>query len=176
MVSKIEDIWPRMDTGATNEAYLITGGNIGDRKRFLTDAKNLIEDRCGTIQKASSFYETAAWGKTDQPSYLNQCLLLHTPLSPQALLQELLAIEEMLGRVRKEKYGARTIDIDILFFNDEVVNQPGLQLPHPQIAHRRFVLECLNELAPGKKHPLLHRTVRQLLADCTDPLAVKKFT
>lgn len=176
MVSKIEDIWPRMETRSTNEVYLITGGNIGDRQRFLSEARRMIAKRCGFIEAASAFYETAAWGKTDQPSYLNQCLLLHTQLAPKELLDELLSIEEELGRVRIEKYGSRTIDIDILFYNDEVVNQPGLHLPHPQMVRRRFVLECLNELAPQKKHPVLQQTVAELLAACTDTLAVKKIS
>jgi 2-amino-4-hydroxy-6-hydroxymethyldihydropteridine diphosphokinase len=158
-----------------NEVYLLTGGNMGDRTDFLQKARKAISEKCGRITKASSIYETAAWGKEDQQAFLNQAIELETTLSPAQLLETILGIEEGLGRKREEKYGPRLIDIDILFFNDLVVNEPGLTIPHPQIQFRRFVLVPLSELNPGKLHPLSGKTVEELLLSCTDPLAVNKF-
>lgn len=158
------------------EVYLLTGGNIGNRLQFLSNAKEQIKKRCGSILKESSVYETSAWGKEDQGAFLNQVLKIKTTLYPEQLLKTILEIEENLGRKRELKYGPRTIDIDILFFNDDIINQPSLKIPHPQMQKRRFVLVPLNEVAPGKVHPVVLKTVSQLLAECPDPLAVNKFT
>jgi 2-amino-4-hydroxy-6-hydroxymethyldihydropteridine diphosphokinase len=158
-----------------NEVYLLTGGNIGNRLEYLSKAKEQIEKRCGSILKASSVYETAAWGKEDQGAFLNQVLKVETNLHPEEVLKTILQIEEYLGRKRELKYGPRTIDIDILFFNDKIINRRALKIPHPQMQNRRFVLVPLNEIASGKVHPTLHKTISQLLAECPDPLAVNKF-
>lgn len=158
-----------------NEAYLLTGGNMNDRLFFLSKAKEAIEKNCGNIIKESSVYETAAWGIEDQQSFLNQALHVKTELSAQNLLTAILKIEETLGRKRKLKYGPRTIDIDILLFNEEVIDLPGLKIPHPQMQYRRFVLEPLNELAAEKIHPVLRKTIHQLLQDCADTLKVNKI-
>lgn len=158
-----------------NEVYLLTGGNIGNRLKYLSDAKSEINKRCGTILLESSVYETAAWGNEEQEAFLNQVLKVRTERTPGQVLHSILQIEEELGRIRSLKYGPRTIDIDILFFNDEVVQQPGLAIPHPQIQNRRFVLVPLNEIAPKKTHPVLNRTISQLLSECPDPLTVNKF-
>jgi 2-amino-4-hydroxy-6-hydroxymethyldihydropteridine diphosphokinase len=158
-----------------NEVYLLTGGNIGDRQRYLLQARSDIEKRCGDIIRESSLYETAAWGNEQQEAFLNQVLKVQTKQTPGHVLETILQIEEHLGRKRELKYGPRTIDIDILFFNNEVINQPGLVIPHPEIQHRRFVLVPLNEISPHKMHPLLKKTIAQLLAECPDPLAVNKF-
>lgn len=158
-----------------NEAYLLTGGNIGNRAEFLQQAKNQIEN-CGQIIRTSSVYETAAWGKEDQQSFLNQVLKIATNLDAPELLDCLLGIESELGRTRTAKFGPRTIDIDILLFNNEVIDLPGLRIPHPQMQNRRFVLVPLNEIAAGIIHPVLRKTIAQILADCPDPLSVNKFS
>lgn len=155
-------------------AYLLTGGNLGDRSKNLTEARNAIE-ACGHIKKVSNLYQTAAWGVEEQEPYLNQAIELSTELPPAALLHALLGIEKKMGRIRNEKYGPRLIDIDILFYNNEVIDEEGLVIPHPQLQNRRFALVCLADIAPHLMHPLLHRTVKQLLKDCTDPLQVQKW-
>ena len=159
-----------------NEAFLLTGGNMGERADFLARAGKAVAAQCGKVMLASSVYETAAWGMEDQGAFLNQVLQIRTELEPRALLEAILQIETTLGRKREQRYGPRTIDIDILFFNDAVVDLPGLHIPHPRIPERRFVLEPLAEIAPHMVHPVLHRTMTELLALCTDPLAVHKFS
>jgi len=156
-----------------NEVYLLTGGNIGDRLQYLLKAKDVIEKRCGSVLKKSSIYETAAWGMENQEAFLNQVLKIETLLTPEQLLKSILQTEQELGRKRELKYGPRTIDI--LFFNDEVIDQQGLKIPHPQMQNRRFVLVPLNEIASTKIHPVFHKTIFQILAECTDPLTVNKF-
>jgi 2-amino-4-hydroxy-6-hydroxymethyldihydropteridine diphosphokinase len=158
-----------------SEVYLLTGGNIGNRLDYLLRAKEQIKKRCGSIVQESSVYETAAWGKEDQGAFLNQVLKIETNLHPEEILKSILEIEKSFGRKRELKYGPRTIDIDILFFNDDIINQYDLKIPHPQMQNRRFVLVPLNEIAPDKIHPSLHKTISQLLSECPDPLAVNKF-
>jgi len=157
-----------------NKAYLLTGGNLGNRKSNLRQALDQISVCCGTIVGRSALYETAAWGKTDQPAFLNQALVIDTAFAPEQLLAELLRIEEEIGRVRKEKFGARVIDIDILLYGDHVMKSATLIIPHPQLAFRRFALTPLAEVAPQAVHPLSLKTIAQLLDDCTDELEVKK--
>lgn len=149
---------------------------MGKRERYLAEARTLIGRHCGPVCRESSIYETEAWGQTDQPSFLNQVLAIATALGPTQLIRELLDIEKRIGRVRSEKYGPRTIDIDILLFNNEIINTPLLQVPHPRMASRRFVLAPLAEIAPELIHPALHKTITQLLAECPDTLRVKKYS
>ncbi|MBO9635723.1 MAG: 2-amino-4-hydroxy-6-hydroxymethyldihydropteridine diphosphokinase [Chitinophagaceae bacterium] len=158
-----------------NKVYLLIGGNMGNRQENLQKAIALIRQRIGEVQQASSIYETAAWGKTDQPSFLNQALLLYTAMEPLPLLKEILAVELQMGRERIEKNGPRTIDIDIIFYNDAIIDEPGLIVPHPAMAQRRFVLTPMAELSPQLLHPVLKRTMQQLLEECTDPLPVHTF-
>ncbi len=158
-----------------NQAYLLIGGNEGNRIVNLELARDAIERYCGTILLQSSLYETAAWGYKQQPSFLNQALLIQTAMVAPVLMQFILQTEERLGRKRLEKYGPRIIDIDILFFNQEVYDLPDLKIPHPEIENRRFALEPMAELAPFWMHPVLHRTIEELLASCSDPLDVKKL-
>lgn len=159
-----------------NKVYLLIGGNLGDREAYLQGACNQLNERCGTITKTSGIYETAAWGFTDQPSFLNQAIELSTSLSAPGLLCEILSIEKLLGREREVKFGPRLIDIDILFYNTDVFKEEHLTIPHPELQNRQFALEPLNELAPELVHPVLGKTIAQLLQDCGDRLSVKKFT
>ena len=158
-----------------NEVYLLTGGNIGNRLEYLSKAKEKISKKCGSILQESAIYETAAWGMKNQGAFLNQVLKIETSFTPVQLLKTILQIEEDLGRRREIKYGPRTIDIDILFFNDQVIDQQGLKIPHPQIQNRRFVLVPLNEIAPAKVHPVFQKNSSQLLTECSDTLKVNKF-
>jgi 2-amino-4-hydroxy-6-hydroxymethyldihydropteridine diphosphokinase len=158
-----------------NRSYLLIGGNEGDRIAQLATARAHISAAAGILKQTSALYETAPWGKSDQPWFLNQALELETAQDASSLLGLLLGIEEKMGRRRSEKYGARLIDIDILFFNDTIIREPGLVIPHPEMASRRFVLAPLEEIASGHIHPVLGRSVRELLLACTDPLEVKRF-
>ncbi len=158
-----------------NVSYILTGSNLGNRLEYLMNAKEAIAKTTGPVVHASSIYETAAWGLEDQPSFLNQALEIHTTFSASLLLDRLLKIEEDLGRKRDVKYGPRLIDIDILFFNNEVIEQKGLTIPHPQLHNRRFALQCLDDIAPTFVHPVFNKSVRELLVECVDSLAVKKI-
>ena len=148
---------------------------MGNRDVILEKACKLISEQCGELKSVSSLYETAAWGKKDQPSFLNQALEINTALLPEQLLEQILKIEKQTGRVRKEKYGPRVIDIDILFFNDEIHDYPSLTIPHPEIPNRRFVLVPMKEIAPAFVHPVLKKTIAQLLKECRDHLTVRKI-
>lgn len=157
------------------EVILLTGGNLGNRQENLAQAKLLIEQRCGNVIKSSSLFETAPWGKTNQPNFLNQVLIVETGLNPIALLEAILGIETDMGRTRGLKNDARTIDIDILYFGQEILSEPFLSIPHPEIKNRRFVLVPLNEIAPNFIDPVHLQSVNQLLTSCTDMLEVHKF-
>jgi len=159
-----------------NKAYLLTGGNIGERESFLAKARQLLQDQCGEITQVSSLYETAAWGNTEQAAFLNQALELQTRLNARQLIRRILKIEKNIGRVREEKYGPRIIDIDILLFNDEIADLAFLKIPHPEMQNRRFVLMPMNEIAAEIIHPVLKKTIAQLLTECPDPLEVKKYS
>lgn len=159
-----------------NKVFLLIGGNMGDRLQNLHQAIALLEDTCGPVIQQSAVYETAAWGKTDQEAFLNQALLLKTLLTPQELITTILSVEEQLGRRRMEKNGPRVIDIDIIFYNDLVMHEPHLTIPHPQLQNRRFVLVPLQEIAPAFVHPVLRKTITELLEECKDDLAVEKFS
>jgi 2-amino-4-hydroxy-6-hydroxymethyldihydropteridine diphosphokinase len=159
-----------------NEIFLLTGGNLGDRLEYLQKAYKLIESKVGTVLEKSSIYETAPWGYSEQQAFLNQVLCITTTLQPMELLQQLLCIELEMGRQRLEKMGPRVIDIDILFYGNQIISTPDLIVPHPRISERRFVLTPLGEIAPDFIHPVLKKTINELLEICGDQLEVKFYT
>ncbi len=156
-------------------AYLLTGGNSGNREDYLAQALAALQKE-QVVLAASTIYQTAAWGKEDQPDFLNQAIKISTHFTPVQLLHHVLDIEHKLGRTRDIRYGPRSIDIDILFYDDRVIEEPGLVVPHPHLHNRRFALQCLADLAPGHVHPVFGKTIGQLLAECDDPLEVHKLT
>ena len=157
-----------------NKAYLLIGGNMGDRLANLNEAITCINAQAGKIEKESSIYETAAWGMTHQASFLNQALLLSTTYSAHQLMSILLEIEIKLGRKRDLPLGPRTIDIDIIYYNNEIIDTSDLTVPHPSMFKRNFVLIPMVEIAPNFKHPQLNKTNSALLAECTDECLVHK--
>ncbi|WP_316749824.1 2-amino-4-hydroxy-6-hydroxymethyldihydropteridine diphosphokinase [Pedobacter gandavensis] len=160
----------------SKDVYLLLGSNLGDREELLNDAVVQIGKQVGEVFAQSSFYETAAWGKTDQPSFINLAVGLKTGLSALEVLKAVLGIEAELGRVRKEKWGARLIDIDVMFYGDEIVDMgEELQIPHPQLQHRKFVLVPLAEIAGGLIHPVIGKRVSEILAILEDNLTVTKI-
>jgi 2-amino-4-hydroxy-6-hydroxymethyldihydropteridine diphosphokinase len=157
-------------------AFLLTGGNLGNRLQNLEQAAALIEKNCGDIQQLSSVYQTAAWGFTDQPDFYNQAIALHTLLSPDELMQALLDIEKTMGRERSFTMAPRLIDIDILLIDEMVYRSEVVTIPHPRLAERRFVLTPLAEIAGSIIHPVFHKTINELLVDCKDELTVHKIS
>ena len=151
--------------------YLGLGTNLGDRKQNISKAIEAISLKM-SISKQSSLYETTAWGYTDQPNFLNQVIQVETNLSPLRLLNFLKKTEVELGRVENFRYGPRLIDIDILFYDDLIKTTSRLQIPHPRILERAFVLVPLNEIAPGFVHPVLKKTIAELLAELPNKTGV----
>jgi len=159
-----------------NSTYLLIGGNLGNRIENLAMARSLIENELGKIIKVSSIYETAAWGITEQPDFLNQVLLIKTKFSPEKMMQLILSIENKMGRVRTQKNASRIIDIDILFFNDEIISNENLTIPHPEIQNRKFALIPLNEIASDLVHPVFKQSIKNLLSTSKDKLQVKPLS
>jgi 2-amino-4-hydroxy-6-hydroxymethyldihydropteridine diphosphokinase len=157
------------------DVYLLLGSNLGDRELFLRMALRLIESDVAPVAKASAIYETQSWGKTDEPDYLNQVIQVKTDLPAEEVLRRVLAIEQEMGRKREEKWGSRTIDIDILLYGDMVIDAPDLKVPHPQMHKRRFTLEPLSEIAPELIHPVLNQNIIDLKNKLNDNLIVKKL-
>lgn len=141
---------------------------MGLRNQYLQDARQLLERRVGKVKAASAVYETGAWGIEDQRDFLNQAFRLKTKLPPEEVLAVALEIEKELGRQRKQKWGERIIDIDLIFYGKRIVDTPQLTLPHPWLQERRFVLVPLAEIIPKWKHPILGSKVKSLLKKCQD--------
>ena len=156
-------------------AYLLLGSNLGDRAALLAAARQELAETAGEIVAASGLYETAAWGREDQPAFLNQALAVRTWLRPEKLLAACQAAERHAGRQRQEHWGSRTLDVDILFYGSHVIQSPTLTVPHPRLPERRFALVPLAEIAKATRHPQLHLTVRALLLHCPDPLPVQPW-
>lgn len=154
----------------SNNAYLLLGSNEGNRMDWMLQAVRQLNDVAGTVVAQSRVYQTAAWGFEDQPDFLNRAICLQTTLSPQELLKQIQRVELNLGRQRTLKWGQRTLDIDILFYNRDVINDTQLTIPHPLLQERRFALTPLADIAQAFIHPILNKTIAQLLEDCTDPL------
>ncbi len=153
--------------------FLGIGSNLGDRLANLSTATRLIAEQIGSIKKASKVYETGAWGIRDQPDFLNQVLEVQTSLLPEAILDCIEQIEHQMGRERLIKWGERLIDIDILFYGQQIVNQANLKIPHPFLSQRNFVLVPLYEIAPDFIHPVSGHSMTQLLENSTDDSFVK---
>jgi 2-amino-4-hydroxy-6-hydroxymethyldihydropteridine diphosphokinase len=158
-----------------NTLYLLLGSNMGNSRQQFVKAKKNIAKQIGVISRQSNLYSTAAWGNTNQPDFLNQVIITTTKLTAAQTMQTILTIEKEMGRIRTKKNAPRIIDIDILFFNKAIITEKDLQVPHPQLQNRNFVLVPLNQLSPNLKHPVLNKTIHQLLRVCPDKLTVHKI-
>lgn len=159
-----------------NDLYLLLGSNLGDRSFIISKAIEQISKEISKIEATSGLYETEPWGNQKQGKFLNQVVKLQSSEEPEALLEKVLSIEQRLGRTRnKEQNSARIIDIDILFYNEMIHSSEKLIIPHPRIQFRRFVLVPLFEIAPDLLHPVLHKSIAQLLRCCPDKLEVRIF-
>ncbi len=145
---------------------------MGNREDNLNRAKALIEQYIGKVITISHFYETQAWGKTGQPNFYNQALAVETSQYPQVVLKNIFKIEELMGRVRSEKWADRVIDIDILLFNEDIVEQDDLKIPHPHLHERNFALVPLMEVAGEVIHPILNLAIEDVYFECIDTLDV----
>jgi 2-amino-4-hydroxy-6-hydroxymethyldihydropteridine diphosphokinase len=151
--------------------FLLTGSNLGDREAQLVKAIQALEANVGIVQQQSHVFETEAWGKEGLPAHLNQAILIETSLEPLQLLQAIHVIEATLGRVRQDKWGIRAIDIDIIYFENQIINLPELVIPHPLMQERNFVLAPLCEIAPDMLHPVFGISNKALLHQSSDMLS-----
>ena len=151
-----------------NQLFLLLGTNLGDKKQNLINAIKGIEALIGKVEIKSKIYETAAWGIEEQPSFLNQILVINSGFSAEKILKIILNIEEEMGRKRIKKWAERLIDIDIIYYGDEIVNQKNLIIPHPYLHERRFTLMPLVEIAAHFVHPIFKKSNSQLLNECAD--------
>ena len=158
-----------------NKAFLSIGTNLGQREENLRTAVKSIGEQAGFVRALSSVYETEPWKMAANDRFLNMAIEIETTLNPHDLLAVLLDIETKMGRDRRGAgYSSRIIDIDILFFNDYIIGDKDLVVPHPLIANRRFALEPLADIAPKLIHPRLGKTIEQLLEECADSCIVRK--
>ncbi len=158
-----------------NIVFLQLGSNLGEREVLLQDAITAIEDKVGFVIEKSKVYESTPWRVEGQENYLNQILKVKTEMLADDVLSAILDIEKELGRVRLEKWGERLIDIDIIFYNDAIIETPHLCIPHKHMHERMFVLTPLHNIAPDMLHPKYNKTVEELLQICTDTELVKEY-
>lgn len=152
-----------------NIVFIGLGSNLGERENMLRAAAEALQPEIQPIAY-SHIYETPPWGYLEQPPFLNQVIQARTTLSAQVTLEKLKLVEKQMGRIQNFRYGPRAIDLDILFFNDEIIESDGLTIPHPELPARGFVLIPLQEIAPDLMHPVLKKTVREMVEaiDCTE--------
>jgi 2-amino-4-hydroxy-6-hydroxymethyldihydropteridine diphosphokinase len=156
--------------------FIMLGSNVPSKKKLLEKAESFLNDSLGKINEKSVLYETEPWGFKAEENFYNRVIRIQTALSPSACMKECLRIELLLGRIRsRNRYETRSIDIDILFYDDRIILEQGLQVPHPRMHLRRFVLEPLDEIAPLFVHPVLKKTVHELLQECQDSCYVKRL-
>lgn len=157
--------------------YLLLGSNLGNRKETVLSAIRQIDSRMGRVLKQSALYVSEPWGFHSRDEFINVVIKVQTYLEPYELLENIQKIEAEAGRIRNLEepgYKSRTLDIDILFYDDLIMNEEYLTIPHPRLHQRRFTMEPLHEIAPGLVHPLFKKTVAKLLEECTDTLYAKK--
>jgi 2-amino-4-hydroxy-6-hydroxymethyldihydropteridine diphosphokinase len=150
------------------DIVLLLGSNMGDSIRLIEKAGEMVREKVGEVSKKSKLYKTAPWGKTDQEWFLNQAILVSANSSPEEILPLIQSIEKEIGRERKEKWGARLIDIDMLAAGPKILTLPELTLPHLYLHLRRFSLIPLRDVWPDWVHPILHQDVDEMLANCPD--------
>ena len=158
-----------------NKLYILLGGNLGDKRTVFSEVQDKLNDRVGKITEQSSIYETEPWGFESSDIFWNQALEISTPLSPEEVLVQTQQIELELGRTGKtDQYDSRIIDIDILFYDDQIIHLENLIIPHPRLQERKFALVPLCEIAPELIHPVFQKSIRQLLDECQDTLWIEK--
>ncbi len=155
--------------------FLLLGSNIDDKRWNLRESQKLIGRNIGKTIRESGIYQSKPWGNIKQEDFYNQVIEINFEYSCQDLLKKLLAIELVMGRTRDKKWGPRLIDLDILYFGNEIINDPELIIPHPEIQNRKFTLVPLVEIAPDFLHPVLNKSNTQILENCQDKLEVKRI-
>jgi len=157
----------------TMHVFLSLGGNLGNTQEIFEQSYQAIENKVGKILQKSSLYRTAAWGFKEQADFINQVILLESALHPHEILTEIQSIEKQFGRERLVTWGPRTLDLDMLFIEDLIVHNEKLQIPHPQIQNRKFILIPMHEIAESFEHPVLKKTIAELVLETTDVSSVK---
>jgi 2-amino-4-hydroxy-6-hydroxymethyldihydropteridine diphosphokinase len=155
--------------------HLLLGSNIGNRLKQLEKAREQVEGKIGKIVKKSKVYETQPWGENEQDEFLNQALEVESKLKPKKVLEKIAEIEKLMEREETYKWGPREIDIDILMYEDEMICEMDLTIPHPFLHERRFTLIPLSEIAPDLYHPIMGATILDLLLECEDQLEVNEY-
>lgn len=157
------------------EVYLSLGGNLGDREKNLLLAIDELKRHGFTVSSMSKIYETASWGINEQPDFLNMVIKIYTDLDAEQVLEQILYIEKLMGRTREKKWGNRIIDIDILAYENEIIDSENLKIPHPFMHERKFVLVPFTEISPKWHHPTIKTDIKILLQNCKDDCEVRLF-